>query len=243
MKTIILAGGRATRLPESAKDIPKVLVDVGGKPMLQHQIEQLQKHGFFDIRLALGYRAEQVITWLESYKSQSENHGLKIDFVIEPEPLDTGGAIKFAAQELEEPFLVFNGDIVSDINVRKFSDRFSRYARSGEAREKNPTENLIAITYMPDARSYGIIKKRGGRVVEFLEKPSVPVPGHINAGFYILSPQIFESAKEKKFSIEKDIFPQLASQGKLRYYIHRGFWTDAGTEERLREVRRILKRE
>ncbi|MFY9457348.1 MAG: NDP-sugar synthase [Candidatus Spechtbacterales bacterium] len=225
MKAIILAGGRATRLPESAKDIPKALVEVGGKPILLHQIDQLQKHGFFDIRLALGYRAEQIVSYVEGKLQQS------VDYVIEREPLDTGGAIKFASKDLGEPFLALNGDILSDINFKNFYARF----------QKRPEENIMAVHHTPDARSYGIIKKRGGRVVEFLEKPSDKVPGHINAGFYILRPTIFENMKEKRFSMEKDIFPHLAARGKLGYYIHRGFWTDAGTEQRLAEARAYLK--
>lgn len=227
MKAIILAGGKATRLPESAKNIPKALVDVGGKAILQHQIEQLQTHGFFDIRLALGYRAEQIIRYLKTSPSSSMNRTLSVDYVIEPEALDTGGAIQFASRDLREPFLVLNGDILSDIHFSNFSKRF----------EERPEENFMAVYYTRDARSYGIIKKSRGRIIQFLEKPAEPIPGHINAGFYILSPNIFRDDKEKRFSIERDIFPQLALQGKLGYYIHRGFWTDAGTEERLREAR------
>lgn len=228
MKAIILAGGKATRLPESAKDLPKALVEVGNKSILRHQIDQLLKHGFFDIRLALGYRAEQIIEWLE--KAEIKNPKLRIDWVIEQEPLDTGGAIKFASSDLREPFLVLNGDVLSDIDFTGFYKRF---------RERRD-ENLVAVYHVPDARSYGMIKKNKGRIVRFLEKPSEPVAGHINAGFYILSPHIFKDTQEKKFSIEKGIFPQLASNGQLGYYIHRGFWTDAGTEERLKEVRALF---
>ena len=232
MKSIILAGGRATRLPESAKDIPKALVDVGGKPIIQHQLDRLYEHGFFDIRLALGYRAEQIIEWLANNPqptTRNNNHGgqLSVDYVIEPEPLDTGGAIRFASSDLTEPFMVLNGDILSDVHFKNFSERF----------KKRSEENIIAVYHTPDARSYGIIKKNRSRVVEFLEKPEKAMPGHINAGFYILHPKIFKNIREKKFSIEKNIFPQLAAQGKLGYYIHKGFWTDAGTEERLKEAR------
>jgi len=221
MKAIILLGGKATRLPESCKDIPKALVRVGDKTILQHQIDQLNKHGFFDIRLALGYRAEQIMEWVHS------SGQLSIDCVIESKPMDTGGAIKLASEDLKEPFLVLNGDILSNIRFKNFYKWF----------QKRPEENMMAVYYTPDAKSYGIIKKANGRISEFLEKPEDPVPGHINAGFYILSPKIFKNIKGKRFSIERDIFPHLASSGKLGYYIHKGFWTDAGTEERLKEAR------
>ncbi len=231
MKVIILAGGRATRLPESAKDIPKALVDMGGKTILEHQLDQLEKYGFFDVRLALGYRSEQIIEWLRNRQLSIVNGQLSLDYVIEPEPLDTGGAIKFASKDLKEPFMVLNGDILSDINFKSFHARF----------KQRPEENIMAVHHTPDARSYGIIKKRGGRVAEFLEKPFDPIPGHINAGFYVLSPETLKNIKEKRFSIEKDVFPKIAAQGKLGYYIHKGFWTDAGTEERLKEAKARLK--
>ncbi|MBI1888332.1 MAG: NDP-sugar synthase [Candidatus Spechtbacteria bacterium] len=222
MQAIILAGGKATRLPESAKDIPKALVHVGGKPILAHQIDQLQQHGFFDIRLARGYKAEQIISYVAGVKLQHNQHS--IDWVIEREPLDTGGAIKLAARGLREPFLVLNGDILSDVHIENFAKKFSRNAKM---------ENAMVVAHLPDARSYGMIKKRGTKVLEFLEKPVLPISGYVNVGFYILSPHIFKNIEEKKFSIEKNVFPTLAAQGKLGYYIHRGFWTDAGTEERL----------
>lgn len=226
MKVIILAGGRATRLPESAKDKPKILVDVGGKPILQHQLEQLEAHGFYDVRLALGFRAEQIIEWLNS-GFQISGSKFKVDHVIEPEKLDTGGAIKFASKDLREPFMVLNGDVLSDINFSGFHKKF----------QKIPFENIIAVFHTKDALSYGIIKKDNGKILEFLEKPHYSVSGHINAGFYILSPSIFKGVRKKVFSIERDIFPKAAKEGRVGFYLHRGFWTDAGTEDRLREVR------
>ena len=231
MKAIILAGGRATRLPQSSKNIPKALVKVGDKPILRHQIDALQEHGFSDIRLALGYKSDQIIRYVRSLTPH-------IEHIVEPEPLGTGGAIKFASRGITEPFMVLNGDILSDINFKNFYKKFFRYARSREAGQKTPEENIIAVFHIKDAGSYGIIKKTGGKISEFLEKPEYSMSGYINAGFYILSPNIFKNIKKISFSVEKDIFPKLARNGKLGFYAHRGFWTDAGTEERLSEARR-----
>ena len=228
MKAIILAGGKATRLPKSAKDIPKALVDVGGKPVIQHQLDRLYEHGFFDIRLALGYKAAQIIDWIKGFNPPAGRQKFRIDFIVEPEPLDTGGAIKFASRDLRGPFMVLNGDILSDVHFKNFSEKF----------KGGSEENMMAVYHTVDARSYGIIKKNKSRIINFLEKPEGAMPGYINAGFYILHPKIFKNIKEERFSIEKNIFPQLATQKKLGYYIHKGFWTDAGTEERLAEARR-----
>ncbi|OGZ57557.1 MAG: hypothetical protein A3B96_00490 [Candidatus Spechtbacteria bacterium RIFCSPHIGHO2_02_FULL_43_15b] len=234
MKAIILAGGHGTRLPEAAKDKPKALVEVGGKPIIQHQIEHLMRHAFYDIRLALGYKAEQIVDWLGIFQKEHsafDNGKLKTDYVIEPEKLDTGGAIKFAAKDLNEPFMVLNGDILSDINFSNFYKKF----------KKSPLENIIAVFHTKDASSYGIINKDKEKILEFLEKPGYSTPGHINAGFYILSPETIKNAEGKVFSIERDIFPKAARDGRVGFYLHRGFWTDAGTEERLEEVRKYFE--
>lgn len=117
MKTIILAGGKGTRLPVSGADKPKVLVEVAGKTILDRQIEWLLKHNLSDIRLALGFRAEQIINHVKNtpfYKN------INIDYVVEPAPLGTGGAIKFALNGLKDDFLALNGDILADADLNQF---------------------------------------------------------------------------------------------------------------------------
>lgn len=110
VKIIILAGGKATRLPESAKNIPKPLVKIAGKAILQHQVDLLKKHGLTDIRFGLGYRANKIIDYLNG----------KYEYTIEPKPLGTGGAIKFASEDLKEDFMVLNGDVLSDMDFSAF---------------------------------------------------------------------------------------------------------------------------
>ena len=111
MKAIILAGGKGTRLPESAKHIPKALVSINNKAVIQHQLDLLQKHGITDVIFALGFRHDHIIDHIRG----------KHHFVVEKEPLGTGGAIKFASQGLTEPFLVLNGDILSDFDFNTSS--------------------------------------------------------------------------------------------------------------------------
>jgi len=218
MKVIILAGGRGTRLPQSAKNIPKPLVEVGGKTMLQHQIDLLKKHGLSDIKLSLGYKADQIIRCLNG----------NYEYIIESKPLGTGGAIKLASKDLKEEFMVLNGDILSEIN---FSDFLNFHKNS-------PQNNSLTAWYCPEPRDdYGFLSIKNNKILEFQEKPSSPITGYINAGFYILSPKIFKNVSRETFSIEKDIFPKLAKRGDLATYIYKGYWTDAGTEERLKEAR------
>ena len=226
MKVIILAGGKGTRLPESAKNIPKPLVKVGNKPILQHQIDLLKEHGLSDIRFSLGYKADQIINHLKG----------KYEYVIEPEPLGTGGAIKFASRDLKEDFMVLNGDILSDINLSEF---IAKYQYNDNVSRQ--TLGAISLFFQNDASDYGLVQIENERVTDFLEKPNQKCSGHINAGFYILSPVIFQNIQNRSFSIEKEVFPKLARNKALIAFIHRGWWTDVGTEERLNEIKAKFK--
>lgn len=218
MKAIILAGGRGTRLPESAKDIPKALVEVNSKSVIDHQLELLERHGVKEVVFALGFRNEQLISHING----------KYEYVVESVPLGTGGAIKFASQKLNEPFLALNGDILSDID---FSDFISRF------KQQKDVVGSMALVWMENAKDYGLVLHNDNKIHTFTEKPEEPTAGHINAGCYILTPEIFKEIDKENFSIEKEIFPKLASQKSLSAYIHKGKWIDMGTEERLKLAR------
>jgi mannose-1-phosphate guanylyltransferase len=220
MKVIILAGGRGTRLAkQSARDIPKVLVKIAGKPILQHQIDHLASHGLSDIRLSLGFRACQIIDYLKG----------RYEYVIEPEPLGTGGAIKFASADLNEPFMVLNGDIISDVDV------------AGFAKSHQPKTNVLVVSYHKQNTDFGLLKiNDSGKIVKFLEKPSQPTDGYVSVGFYILQPNVFDDINKKTFSIEYDVFPKLADDNKLHSFEHTGFWSDLGTEKRIKLIKKSL---
>ncbi len=218
---IILAGGRGTRLPHSARDIPKPLVAIGAKPILEHQLERLTAAGFTDIRLALGFRAEQIIAFLGE-------RGYAASYVVEQEPLGTGGAARLAARGMKEPFLVMNGDVLADFD-------FPAIVRAHE-----PASALLVSHWRDDARDFGLVELRGDRVRRFLEKPREPVGGHINAGCYILEPADLGAMPDGFSMLEEALFPPLAAAGRLKTHIHRGFWDDAGTEERLMRIRNSL---
>jgi NDP-sugar pyrophosphorylase family protein len=221
MKVIILAGGKGTRLSESTKLVPKPLVDVGRRELLLHQIELLNQHGLNDIRFSLGHRAEQIISWL----------GNKYEYVVEKEPLGTGGAVKFASKDLNEPFIVTNGDIIANINIEGL---IQRHQETGK--------QVIVVREVADARDFGLIElDPDGHISSFKEKPAEPVTGHINAGFYVLQPHGIQQFPVEKFSIERDYFPAAAASGFLTAHIHDGFWFDCGTEERLRQVREFFQ--
>ncbi len=214
MKAIILAGGFGTRLQKITGDKPKPLAEVGGVPILEHQITMLLRHGISDIRLSLHHKADQIIAFCESkWPGQFE-------YVVEDRPLGTGGGIKFAAKDLHEPFLVINGDTLSNVDVAAFSVS---------------VPNTIMCTQIEDARDFGLLNIAGKKITAFLEKPSEKISGIINCGAYILDPSIFQNTPDE-FMIEKEIFPRLAESGALNAFLHTGYWIDAGTEERYKKA-------
>ncbi len=220
MKVIILAGGKGTRLPDSANNIPKVLVEVAGRPILAHQLARLRAQGFNNIRLSLGYRAGDIVDWLKRNRET-------VEYVIEKESRGTGGAIKYAAEDLAEPFLVLNGDILADFDFMAAKNAGGKHG------------NVISGRLLPDARDMGllVVDRYSNAITSFLEKPGVSRPGIINAGVYVLHPELFRNMPES-FSIEHQLFPRLVSENNLFHVSHAGeYWFDCGTEERLRTVR------
>lgn len=215
---IILAGGKGTRLPVSAALIPKALVEVRGKPILERQLDGLFEAGIRDVRLALGFRADQIIGFVRS-------RGYPVSWSVEKEPLGTGGAVRGAAAGLRDPFIVMNGDVIADFDYSEIRTATA----AGEA--------ALTGYWKDDARDFGLMDVAGPFVKAFREKPAEPAGGYINAGCYAFDPAHFEAAPDGFFMLEKDILPALALQGRLRAVIHRGFWEDLGTEERLRRVR------
>lgn len=215
MKTLILAGGFGTRLAAVSGGKPKPLVEVAGIPMLERQINFLFSHGMHDIRLSLYHKADQIVAFCEGKWPHA------FEYIVEPTPLGTGGGIRFAAKDWTDPFLVVNGDTLSDINVTAFSAI---------------APNAIVGAYQRDAHSYGLLDIKDGKIAAFQEKPTEQGGGYINAGFYLLHPDVFSSVTTDSFMIERDIFPRLAADGKLNVFVHDGYWIDCGTEERLMQA-------
>ena len=218
-KVIILAGGRGTRLPHSARGIHKVLVEIRGKTILDRQLDLLARHGLTDVRLALGFRADQIVAHLKNTSRAN------VEYVVENEPLGTGGGLRLAAEGLSGPFLVLNGDTIADFD-------FTSIIRSHQ-----PDTALIVSYPVEDARDFGLLRLDGEWVREFLEKSPEPKSGHINAGCYILHTDHFVGVPPGHFMLEQEVLPRLARQGLMRTFIHCGFWEDAGTEERLLRLR------
>ena len=217
MQALILVGGEGTRLRPLTETVPKSVMPLAGRPFLSYMIDWLARHGVEEIVLACGYRADVVREVL------GEGSGPKLRYVEEPEPRGTGGAIKFAAAELEDRFLALNGDVLTDLDL-------SALMASHEQRGAIASLGLYPV---PDATGYGLVSYDGdGAVSEFLEKPEVPGPGEINAGTYVLERSVLDLIPDGEMvSIERDVFPRLIGEGLCALPLP-GYWMDIGTPGR-----------
>lgn len=199
---IILAGGLGTRLQPVVKDIPKCMANIAGKPFLHYIFQYLADQKFEHIVLALGYKSEVVIKWIESL-----NFPFQISYVIEKEALGTGGAIKYASDKIKNgSFFVINGDTFFDINT----EQLERLHQSVDA------DITIALKPMVDFDRYGAVVLSGkNRIIQFKEKQFCK-NGLINGGIYLIKKQLLETLNlPDKFSFEKDIMEEKISEIKI----------------------------
>lgn len=225
MKAIILAGGSGTRLQPVTLEIPKPLLTVQKKPILNHLIELFSKHGIVEpIVLIHKNHREDYKWWKKRYDKELPKN---LQIKTEPRPLGTFGGLKYLRKDLKEPFVLSNGDELKDFNLTdliKFHKNNSQHPIA-----------TIALVKVKNPSDYGVPVIKGSRIEKFLEKPNNPPSNYISSGLYILEPEIFKYADWSRgfLMIEKDIFPKLAVAGKLAgYKIKNGRWFDCGTLER-----------
>ncbi len=217
-KAVILAGGRGTRMRPFTYEMPKPMIPLQGKPLVQHIIELLRKYDIRDITLSIGYMGDKII----QYFGNGANFGVDISYVSEDEELGTAGCLNLMKESLDETFVMFNGDILANIKMRDFIS-FHR---------DNNALATIALTPVHDPSRFGVANLRGNRILEFIEKPKEAVNSKlINAGVYVLEPEVLEYIPEGRSMMETDVFPKLAEKGKLFGYPFDGQWFDTGTHE------------
>lgn len=211
---VVLIGGLGTRLGALTADTPKPLLPVDGRPFLEELLWNAKRFGFRKILLLAGFRADKVAQFVAE---RITNDGLDIEVLAEPEPLGTGGALKFAADKLDQTFFLLNGDSLFDFNWLDLP-----LVRAG-----NPaTVGAIALRREPDASRFGVVELDGSRVTGFRDRGSA-AGGLINGGVYCLSRDILP-ALPTKGSLERDVFPELAKAGKLSGRPYSGFFIDIG---------------
>jgi mannose-1-phosphate guanylyltransferase len=226
VKAIVLVGGFGTRLRPLTLTRPKQLLPVLDRPMLEWVVERLAAAGATEVVLSLGYLP---LAFQDAYPD-GRCAGARLHYAIEPEPLDTAGAIRFAAasagiDRLDEAFVVVNGDVITDADLGALLDLHR--TRGAEA--------TIALTPVDDPSRYGVVPIDGeGRVTAFIEKPPIDqAPSKwINAGTYVLEPRVLHRIPSgRRVSIERETFPALVAEGRLFAHQDDAYWIDAGTPE------------
>ena len=224
MQALILAGGKGTRLRPLTVYTPKPIVPICNRPFLLYQIDTLRRAGVTDITLSLSYQPEKI----EQQLGDGSQFGVKLKYTVEPQPMGTAGAYKFAEDLIREPTVVFNGDVLTDLDLKTMIRQH---------KEKQAIATIF-LTPVEDASMYGVVETTGdGRVQRFLEKPKPEETTcrNINAGAYVLEPSVLDLIpKGENHSFEYDLFPKLLEKGEP-FFAHtpqRAYWMDIGTPAR-----------
>lgn len=223
MQAVVLVGGFGTRLRPLTSTIPKPMLPVGHRPIIEHIVERLGSGGVIEVVLALGFKPEPFI---EAFPDGMCGN-VAVRYAVEPEPRGTAGAIRFAAElaGIGDTFVVMNGDVLTDLDV----GALVAFHRSRGA------EGTIHLTPVEDTSAFGVVTTDGeGRVLAFTEKP----PRHeaptnlVNGGTYVLEPSVLERIDaDEMVSIERVVFPAMVADRTLFAMPADGYWLDTGTPQ------------
>lgn len=228
-QAVILCGGRGTRLGALTADMPKPLLEVDGAPFLDILLFELGRHGFRRILLLAGFVAPRILEYAAATPLK-ERFGLTIDVAIEPQPAGTGGALWQARDRLDDAFLMLNGDSWFDINLRDLAARLA-----GEP----AALGALALRRLADASRYGAVRLAEEAIVDFAARPTGPGPGIVSGGVYALRRELVDQLAAEA-SLEADLFPHLATAGRLLGRVYDRYFVDIGVPEDLARGRREI---
>lgn len=226
MKIVIMAGGKGTRIASVNSEVPKPMISILEKPILQYQIESLKRQGYTEYILIVGHLGHVIM----DYFGDGSRFGVSIDYIVEEEPLGTAGALYYLKDKIDSDFLLLNGDVIFDVNIEKFL----------QVHQKNRCEATI-LTH-PNSHPYdsGIIIADGsGKVLRWLHKEDERLwyKNRVNAGIHILSERVLKRFQEvRKTDLDRDILKKLIAEGELYAYDSPEYVKDMGTPERYHEV-------
>ena len=240
MKAVILAGGRGTRLAEETTLKPKPLVEANGRPLIWHIMQNYSRHGISEFIVLSGYKGQQIREYFANFwlhqadltfdLSTSNQEILKVrglpwKVTVLDTGIDTntGGRISRLRGLIEEDFLLTYGDGVSDIDIE------------GLLSSHRKSNNVATLTAVQPPARFGALNLSGNQVVSFQEKPEGD-GAWVNGGFFALTPRIFDYLGGDNSSLEIDALPKVASDGKLGFYKHSGFWQPVDT---IRDLQRL----
>lgn len=234
MKAVIMAGGKGTRIASVNSRVPKPMIPLAGKPVLEHQIECLKRQGITEIILIIGYLGDQIKEYFGDgsnlSKATGNPFGVHISYIEEKEPLGTAGSLFLLKENLKEDFLLLNGDIIFDVDL----ERFVSFHRN---------QNALATLFVhPNSHPYDsglILSDLNGRVTDWLHKEDKRFwyQNCVNAGLHLLSSEVLEPLHRlKALDLDRDILRPLIQSGRLYAYSSPEYVKDMGIPERLGEV-------
>ena len=219
---IVLVGGQGTRLRPLTEHTAKPMLPVAGVPLLAHQLARLRDAGVHRVVLATSYKAET----FAAYFGDGTDHGLELSYVVEAEPLGTGGGIRGGAEHLaggpDDAVVVLNGDVLSGHDL---AGQLARHAAAA-------ADVTLHLTTVEDPRAYGSVPTdRSGRVTAFLEKSPTPVTDQVNAGCYVFRRRVIDEIPAgRPVSVERETFPGLLARGAtVCAFVDSSYWLDLGT--------------
>jgi NDP-sugar pyrophosphorylase family protein len=232
MKAILLAGGKGTRLRPLTIHTPKPIVPIFNRPFLHYQLDLLKQVSEIDeVILSLNYQPRRI----EEIFGDGGDSGLAIEYVVEPAPLGTAGAVRYAGDQLRESVVVFNGDVLTEVDL----------AAVIALHRDRKAKATIVLTPVDNPTAYGLVETDAhANIRRFLEKPKPDeiTCNTINAGIYVLEPDTFDRIpKDTPWSIERSFFPSLIERGETFVaYVYQGYWIDIGTPEKYMQVHRDM---
>jgi len=227
-KALVLAGGRGIKMRPFTYEIPKTLIPVKDKPILEYTIELLKENQIRDIIILVGHLGDKI----KSHFGDGSNFGVRINYVDENKPKGTAAPLR--KKKIKEfigksPFVTIYGDTLIDIDLRDIID----------FHQTHPGIATMALTSYDQPYEFGVVRLHGNRIVKFTEKPQKKgrVSHLINAGLFVFNPEILNYVPKKGYSmLEKDVFPKLVKENKLYGYPFEGQWFDVSTPEVYEEV-------
>ena len=228
MKAVILAGGLGSRLKPFTDVIPKPLLPLGEKSLMEVQIEHLKEAGFEEIYVAINYKADYV----KSFLGDGSKYGVSINYSLEEKPLGTAGPVKILANKLTEPFLLMNGDILTNMDFRKIYDFALKYPDSSLT-----IGTKIVITPF----RFGNITSDGAYITHVEEKPELNF--EVLAGIYIMKPEIFEYIPNNEYFGIDDLIKLMLKKGKpITKYQIKDYWIDIGVVEDYEKAKEVYNK-
>lgn len=227
-RVMILAGGEGVKMRPFTYEMPKCMIPVKGKPLLEHIIQLVRDQGIKEIILSIDYLGEKI----RDYFGDGSKLGVKINYIEANSPTGTAQPLAKAKNPVgKEPFILLHGDVLADINLLDLFD----------FHQSHKDLITIALTSVADPSAYGAVKLQGDTIVDFQEKigKGPEVSRLINAGIYVINPKLIDYIpKTPKSFLEKDVLPQLVKKGHVRGYVFDGLWFDVSTPE---VYERVLK--